>query len=413
MSSNKNLQLKSMYQENDVVTRWKTLKLGDLCRSISETYRNNDSEVILVNTSDVLNGKILNHKKVENKNLKGQFKKTFKKGDILYSEIRPANRRYAYIDFDETDQYIASTKLMVIRPDKSKIVPKFLVTYLSSERVLSELQQLAETRSGTFPQITFNSELAPMPICVPNIEYQKKILSILQPLNDKIELNNAINENLERQAQALYRHMFINNFNNGRQICKVSEYFDISIGKTPPRKETQWFTTNPSDIVWVSISDMGSSGTFIGNSSEYLTQEAVKKFNIKIVPDNTVILSFKLTVGRIAITNGKMTTNEAIAHFKTDKNFINEYLYCYLKNFNYQTMGSTSSIATAVNSKIIKSMPFIVPTTEEIDKFHGITYPMFKQILNNQLENKKLAKLRDALLPKLMSGEIDVSNIKI
>ncbi len=207
--------------------------------------------------------------------------------------------------------------------------------------------------------------------------------------------------------------MFVSTTNNLRRECQAEEYFDITIGKTPPRKEHQWFTTNSSDVTWVSISDMGSCGTFISRSSEQLTQEAIEKFNIKVIPSNTVLLSFKLTVGRIAITHGEMATNEAIAHFKTNKPYINEYLYCYLKEFNYQTMGSTSSIATAVNSKIIKAMPFIIPADDEIARFHSVVGPMFEQILNNQLENESLAETRDTLLPKLMSGELDLSDIDI
>lgn len=207
--------------------------------------------------------------------------------------------------------------------------------------------------------------------------------------------------------------MFVNTRNDKRHICRADEYFEITIGKTPPRKEQQWFTTDPSDVTWVSISDMGRCGTYISRSSERLTQEAVDKFNIKVIPSNTVILSFKLTVGRIAITHGKMTTNEAIAHFKTDIPFINEYLYCYLKEFNYQTMGSTSSIATAVNSKIIKTMPFVIPTNDEISHFHSIVGPMFELILNKQLENDSLVEMRDALLPRLISGELDVSSLDL
>ena len=212
---------------------------------------------------------------------------------------------------------------------------------------------------------------------------------------------------------ALYRQMFIENTSAARRVCRADEYFDISIGKTPPRKEPQWFSENPADCVWVAISDMGSCGLFIANSSEYLTHEAVEKFNVKVVPDNTVLLSFKLTVGRIAITDGEMTTNEAIAHFKTNKPKINEYLFCYFKNFKYQTMGSTSSIATAVNSKIIKGMPFVVPTDSELEAFHGFAGPIFAMIKSNQRENNRLATLRDTLLPKLMSGEIDVSAIQL
>ena len=211
----------------------------------------------------------------------------------------------------------------------------------------------------------------------------------------------------------LYRNKFVDTVNDERQICRADEYFDISIGKTPPRKEPQWFSTNSQDIDWVSISDMGTCGLYISNSSEQLTKEAVERHNVKVVPDNTVLLSFKLTVGRIAITNGEMTTNEAIAHFKTDKKEFNEYLYCYLKCFNYQTMGSTSSIATAVNSKIIKGMPFVVPTDDELKEFHDFAAPMFAKIKTNQVETDNLTSLRDTLLPKLMSGELDVSNIDI
>ena len=222
-----------------------------------------------------------------------------------------------------------------------------------------------------------------------------------------------LNNNLLEQALSIYRHRFIDTANELRQTCRADEYFDISIGKTPPRKELQWFSTNPKDVTWVSISDMGTCGLYISESSEQLTREAVDRHNVIIVPDNTILLSFKLTVGRIAITNGEMSTNEAIAHFKTDKKEINEYLYCYLKYFNYQTMGSTSSIATAVNSKIIKSMPFIIPTDDEINEFHSLTAPIFAKIKANQSEISNLTVLRDTLLPKLMSGEFDISDIDI
>ena len=269
------------------------------------------------------------------------------------------------------------------------------------------------SKTSTAVPIVNKTSFSSYEISCPDLEQQKKISSILKGLDDKIERNKMINYNLYQQALALFRKMFVETSNDARQECRADEYFDISIGKTPPRKEPQWFSTNPADRVWVSISDMGTCGLYIADSSEYLTHESVDKFNVKVVPDNTVLLSFKLTVGRVAITDGEMTTNEAIAHFKTDKSEIIEYLYCYLKGFNYQTMGSTSSIATAVNSKIIKAMPFIIPTDDELSEFHAVSSPMFAMIKANQRENARLAELRDSLLPRLMNGEIDVSNIEI
>ena len=268
--------------------------------------------------------------------------------------------------------------------------------------------------SGTTFKEVSGTTMKSIVVSVPaNIKEQEKIACILDTIDNKIEENERINNNLLEQVLAIYRHHFVDTTNELRQTCRADEYFDISIGKTPPRKEPQWFSTNPKDVTWVSISDMSTCGLYISESSEQLTKEAVDRHNVKIVPDNTVLLSFKLTVGRIAITDGEMTTNEAIAHFKTDKKEINEYLYCYLKCFNYQTMGSTSSIATAVNSKIIKGMPFIVPTDEEITEFHSLAAPMFAKIKANQAEIRNLTSLRDTLLPKLMNGELDVSDIDL
>ena len=276
------------------------------------------------------------------------------------------------------------------------------------------VSHLLKKESGTVFGSVNRNDINSLEVDIPeDVEEQRKIARYLEMIDDKIELNNAINNNLLEQVLTLYRNRFIDTVNDERRICRADEYFDISIGKTPPRKEPQWFSTNPQDVTWASISDMGTCGLYISSSSEQLTREAVELHNVKIVPDNTVLLSFKLTVGRIAITNGEMTTNEAIAHFKTDKKEINEYLYCYLKCFNYQTMGSTSSIAIAVNSKIIKGMPFVVPTDDELIDFHSVAAPMFAKIKANQTESKNLTAIRDTFLPKLMSGELDVSNIDL
>lgn len=178
------------------MSEWTQTTIGGLCDTISNTYRGNHEKVVLINTSDVLEGAVLNHELVENKNLKGQFKKTFQKDDILYSEIRPANKRFAYIDFEDTQRYIASTKLMVLRPKQEVVRPRFLFAILKSKAVLDELQLLAETRSGTFPQITFSAELAPMKVMLPPIEIQDRIVSILDSIEGKIENNRTINNNL-------------------------------------------------------------------------------------------------------------------------------------------------------------------------------------------------------------------------
>lgn len=194
----------------------------------------------------------------------------------------------------------------------------------------------------------------------------------------------------------------------GWEYKPADELFDIGIGKTPPRKETEWFSTNPDDMQWISIKDMGNSGVFITESSEFLTNQAVDKFNIRKIPENTVLLSFKLTIGRVSITTCETTTNEAIAHFKiTDKSFLTtEYLYLFFQQFDFNSLGSTSSIATAVNSKTIKGIEILIPNEELIKTFQMKISNIFAQIKNLTMENKNLVKTRDLLLPKLLNGGI-------
>lgn len=411
------------------MNNWEKTTLGEVCDTISSTYKKNNEKIVLINTSDVLNGKVLNHEFVQNINIKGQFKKTFIKDDILYSEIRPQNKRFAYVDFDSKN-YIASTKLMVLRY-KENVLPKFLYLILSSNNVINNLQAIAETRSGTFPQITYN-ELSKIEINLPPLDEQKRIADVLSALDDKIEVNNKINENLEAQAQAIFKQWFVDfefpdsegkpyKTNGGKfidselgeipegwKVDSADNIFDISIGKTPPRKEPIWFSKDKIDVKWVSIADMGREGVFISNSSEYLTREAIKKFNVVVVPENTVLLSFKLTVGRISITDGEVTTNEAIAHFKTDNKTYTNYIYQYLKVYDYQSMGNTSSIANAVNSKIIKVMKIVLPSDYTLERFYDIVNPIMVKIKNKQKENRNLSEIRDSLLPRLVNGEVRV-----
>ena len=217
------------------------MPVGEVCSSISDTYREKKNMVTLINTSDVLEGRVLNHERVPNSNLKGQFKKTFQRDDILYSEIRPQNRRFAYVDFSPID-YIASTKLMVIRAKKDVVSPKYLYYFLKNSSTVAELQLLAETRSGTFPQITF-SEVANLTIPVPPLAVQEVIVQTMQCLEDKTICNEQINDNLEQQAQAIYHERFEtvspNDLPSDWRIVTLGEVATISNKSFNPLKEPE------------------------------------------------------------------------------------------------------------------------------------------------------------------------------
>lgn len=347
------------------------------------------------------------------------------KGTLGQIGLMPKKRKY--------HRYIMGNSMLRVKCDEKKLIPEYLYYWLCSREgqhyLLSRVSQVG------VPQIQKPlATLREASLLVPSLDEQKAITPILETIDNKIENLKRQNETLEAIAQILFKHWFIDfEFPNadgkpykssggamvtselgeipeGWYIGSLGEFTDISIGRTPPRREVEWFSTKPEDIKWVSIRDMGDCGVYIVNTSEYLTQEAVDKFNIPVIPENTVILSFKLTVGRLAITTEGMLSNEAIAHIKLIDNYLNtEYIYLFLKQYNFSFLGSTSSIATAVNSKSIKSISILIPSEHFVVNFQKSVSSIFRKIKSNTKQIETLTKTRDTLLPKLMSGQLRVN----
>lgn len=248
-------------------------------------------------------------------------------------------------------------------------------------------------------------------VIVEDPDEQKTIAAVLSSLDNKIDLLHRQNQTLEAMAATLFRQWFVEEAQENWDVGMLKQYVDIGIGRTPPRQEHQWFSENPTDVKWISIKDLGNDGAYIFKTAEYLTRDAVEQFNVPVIPENTVVLSFKMTVGRVAITTEAMLSNEAIAHFKFRPNtpFTVEYLYLFLKNYQYDLLGSTSSIVTAINSAMIKDMEITIPGKELMKRFDEAARGIFRKIRSNQLQIRTLEKLRDNLLPKLMSGEVRVA----
>lgn len=389
---------------------WKECTIGDICESVSETYSRKDEKVVLINTSDVLEGKFFTHATTKNENLKGQFKKTFQKSDILYSEIRPANRRYAFVDFEKTENYIASTKLMVIRPNQELVLPRFLYLLLTSSDLISEMQHLAETRSGTFPQITFSGELATFPIKLPPLPTQQKIAAILSSLDNKIELNNKINTNLEQQTGALFKNWFANKIDNvsekdGRALDTLIDIVD-NRGKTPPSSNEK------NDFPILDVGALNSTGRIIDykNCTKYVDEQTYNTFFRDGHPrENDILIS---TVGSLAqmkfFKGDKGCIAQNVVAFRT-LNTSPFYLYEYLKFIKNDLLAyDIGSVQPSIKvTHIIKHLIYI-PTNNELSKFDSFAKSITEQIYNNVCENERLISIRDTLLPKLMNGEIEV-----
>ena len=385
---------------------WKEVDICQLCDSVSETYKGNASEVVLINTSDVLDGKCLNHEYVPNKKLKGQFKKTFRKGDILYSEIRPANKRFCFVDFEPKD-YIASTKLMVLRAHED-IDPQYLYQILRSNDTLTQLQMLAESRSGTFPQITY-SELSNIMVSLPSQKAQKNIVSILASLDRKIELNNKINADLEEMAQAIFKNWFVDfePFKDGKFVdselgmipeeWKVGTLFDIAEIFDKKRKPLSGNVREKMDKIY----------PYYGATScmDYVDDYIFDGIYTLIGEDGSVVKENGLP--HMQYVWGKMWVNNH-AHILQGKNgYSTEMIHALLSKTKIKFL-VTGAVQAKLSQGNMQKILVAIPPKNVLDEIRPVIDNLYSKIRINTDENSRLSSLRDTLLPRLMSGELEV-----
>ena len=397
-------------------TTWRQCTIGDVCDTISNTYNSNAQQVVLINTSDVLEGKVLNHIYIPNENLKGQFKKTFEEGDILYSEIRPQNKRYAYIDFAPIN-YIASTKLMVIR-NKNIVKSKYLYYFLQSDKIISELQMLAETRSGTFPQITFN-ELSKLSIKIPPLPEQDRIISILDSICKKIDINQQINDNLEEQAKALFKSWFVDfePFKGGKFVDSelglipkgwstgtIYSYIDVIYGA--PYKSAL-FNDKKQGLPLIRIRDLKTY------TPQYYTKEVLP--NTEYVECGDIIAGMDAEFIPHIWRGEKGVLNQRLCKFVPKYDYVSKY---YIYSLVYPKLAFVQSykVGTTVShlgKADIDRFKVIVPPEDIIMQYSKIVNSYFAEIVKVSNENQILSSLRDTLLPKLMSGEFSVEEVSL
>ena len=331
---------------------------------------------------------------------------------------------------------------VLLRPDPSKVDGRFLLFAIQSPYVQFQIGW-SEGTGSTVSNLRI-PVLEVLKIPLPPLAIQVEVARTLGAIDDRITLLRETNATLEGIAQALFKSWFVDfdpvrakmegrlpdgmdkataglfpdvfedsEFGlipKGWAMRTMEDVSTVGIGKTPPRKEQHWFSEAPSDVRWVSIRDMGAIGVYAARTSEFLTQDAVDKFNVRQVPDNTVLMSFKMTIGRVAITDGEMTTNEAIAHFKLAPiaPLTTEYIYLHLKQFDFSTLSSTSSIADAVNSKTVREIPILVPTQDVVAAFQSQVGVVFEKLKNTEQQAQALVTLRDTLLPRLISGQLRI-----
>lgn len=344
-------------------------------------------------------------------------------------------------DYSKYSNLVFSLDVARVLSTSSQIDPNFLYNVL---RIPAFRVRAAYGDTGSTVQRLPYEAFGELKIPSPPMNVQRAIVKIIDEIDSKIHLNKGTAETLEQIAQAIFKSWFIDfdpvhaksrgeepegmdaetaalfpaSFQEselgliptGWSYARADSLFHITIGRTPPRKEAEWFCDGKSGIPWISIRDMGTFGVFSGATNEGLTPEAVAKFRVPIVPEDSVLFSFKLTVGKVCITDTEVLTNEAIAHFRSKRadGPSAKYAYLWLKFFDSASLDSTSSIATATNSSHIKALSFLVPTVELLKAFDSATGPLFEAIRTLTRQNRTLVEIRDALLPRLISGELEI-----
>ena len=262
----------------------------------------------------------------------------------------------------------------------------------------------------TFDGITIN---------LPPLATQQKIATILSSLDDKIELNNKINDNLEQQAQAFFKSWFVDfepfggKMPEGWRVGKLSEIGTIVGGSTPSKNKSEYYTQN--GIAWITPKDLSNNKSkFISHGEIDITELGFENSSAVKMPAGTVLYSSRAPIGYIAIAKNEVTTNQGFKSVIANKNIGNAYVYYFLKS-NFELIDNMASGSTfkEISGTAMKNVPLLIPDEKTLLEFQSFSSGIFDEQEKLEEENRNLASLRDTLLPKLMSGEIDVESVTI
>lgn len=221
------------------------------------------------------------------------------------------------------------------------------------------------------------------------------------------------NDNLEQQAQAYFQELFIDNTSPEWRIGTISDLGAVVGGSTPSKTKPEYYTD--SGIGWITPKDLSiNKSKFISHGENDITELGLKNSSATIMPEGTVLFSSRAPIGYIAIAGGEVTTNQGFKSIVPKPEIGTPFVYFFLKH-NLPTIEGMASGSTfkEVSGSTMKNIPAVIADAETLARFNDFCTPIFAQQRILEEQNKALAALRDKLLPKLMSGEIDVSDIQI
>lgn len=391
-------------REEKIMAEWQTVRLGEIVKTNQSTYspKENWQFVNYLDTGNITMNKI---DEIQNINtakdkLPSRARRKVKTNSIIYSTVRPNQLHYGIIK-KQPDNFLVSTGFTVIDVNYDKAVPDFIYYALTKQEVTEQLQAIAEQSVSAYPSLK-PSDIENLELMLPDKKTQERIVAILRSIDEKIKENNAINNNLEQQAQAIFKSWFIDfePFSN--------------------RKPSDWSVSTLGNV-----SIMGAGGDKPQNVSpiktdlyEYpiysngLSNEGLYGFTDKPkISEESVTVSARGTIGFVCLRHIPYVPIVRLVTLIPKTEIVSaKYLYLWLKQLHITGTGTTQQQLTVPD---FQKTEILVPSQKIVTLFTATVEPIFEKIWANQNENEKLSSLRDTLLPKLMSGELDVSDTEI
>ena len=386
------------------------MRLGDCCKTNLHTYSDKEkwSLIRYLDTGSITEGRIDEIQTLYPgvDKIPSRARRKASVGDILFSTVRPNQKHYGIIEAG-TENLLVSTGFTVVTVDTTIAYPYFIYYYLTQSSVIESLQAIAEQSTSTYPSIK-PSDIEDIELDLPELETQKKIGSTLRMLDRKIALNEEINDNLQQQLFSLYENMAT------ASPCwkeyTLSNLCDFQEGYVnPPQTHPEYFD---GEVKWLRAVDINES--FIIETSRTLTKagfESAKKSALLFEP-NTIAISKSGTIGRLGIIADYMCGNRAVINIAPHDTNMLAFIYCFLKSKQREFPDmAVGSVQKNLYVSLLEPLSVSIPDNESLTAFNAVGASILGMIHNNCVENTDLANLRDTILPKLMSGEIDVSSV--
>ena len=333
------------------------------------------------------------------------------RGDIVITH-RGTLGQIVFIPQDSKyDRYVISQSQFRVRCN-DKVLPEYLVYYfhtpIGQHILLSNASQVGVPAlarpSSTFQQIE---------VVLPELSIQKCVVEIISTIQKKIANNQELNDNLEQQAQSYFQELFVDNADPEWAIGTISDLGTVVGGSTPSKAKPEYYTE--SGIAWITPKDLSiNKSKFVSHGENDITELGLKNSSAAIMPEGTVLFSSRAPIGYIAIAAGEVTTNQGFKSVVPKPEIGTPFVYFFLKNTLPVIEGMASgSTFKEVSGSTMKNVPAVIPDAETLAKFSDFCAPIFAQQRILEEQNQSLATLRDNLLPKLMSGEIDVSAVQL